>query len=258
MQPIIIGAGRGSRLNALTDEQPKCYAPVGGRPILDWILEAFSGAGLGDPVFVGGYRIEMIRDDYPAMTFCHNAAWKNNNILASLFHAEEHMAGGFVCAYSDILFRDTVVRRALEHDGDIVLCVDSHWRERYTERSQHPETDAEKVTAHGDRVAEIGRNIAADIVAGEYIGVARFSAQGAATLREHYHRVRDQHAGKPWRIAEVFEKAFLIELIQEMIEQGVVIHMVATEGDYMEIDTEQDYALANEVWVKSFPRTEAP
>ena len=37
MRPIIIGAGRGSRLNALTDDQPKCYAPISGRRILDWL-----------------------------------------------------------------------------------------------------------------------------------------------------------------------------------------------------------------------------
>ena len=41
MRPIIIGAGRGSRLKAMTDTQPKCYATVGGRRILDWTLEAF-------------------------------------------------------------------------------------------------------------------------------------------------------------------------------------------------------------------------
>ncbi|MDP7133558.1 MAG: hypothetical protein QF437_23890 [Planctomycetota bacterium] len=29
MKPIIIGAGRGTRLNAITENQPKCYAPIG-------------------------------------------------------------------------------------------------------------------------------------------------------------------------------------------------------------------------------------
>ena len=257
MKPIIIGAGRGSRLNALTDEQPKCYAPVGDRRILNWILDAFTGAGLGNPVFVGGYRIDMIRNDYPGLTFCHNADWERNNILVSLLYAEQHMSDGFVCAYSDILFRDTVVNRALQHQADVVLCVDTHWRDRYTDRSQHPESDAEKVTAEGDRVTEIGRAIASDASAGEYIGVAKLSAHGAAALREHYHRVRERHAGTPWRSAKVFEKAYLIDLFQEMIEQGVDIRMVSTQGDYMEIDTEEDYALANDVWVKRFQRMEA-
>src|SRR6185503_6025660 len=53
VKAIIIGAGRGSRLKAMTDNQPKCYATVGGRKILDWTLEAFDRAGLeNDKVFI--------------------------------------------------------------------------------------------------------------------------------------------------------------------------------------------------------------
>ena len=248
MKAIIIGAGRGSRLKAMTENQPKCYATIGGRRILDWTLDAFDGAALRDKVFIGGYQIDRIRADYPQLTFAHNADWQNNNILLSLFHAEQHMAGGFVCAYSDILFRDSVVRAALDHPGDIVLCVDTDWRSRYVDRSQHPEHDAEKTTVAGDRVTSVHRDIASAEAHGEYIGVARFTPRGAALLREHYHRVRAEYAGKPWREAKVFEKAYLILLVEEMIERGVPVHFVTTHGDYMEIDTEEDYALANRDW----------
>ena len=248
MNAIIIGAGRGSRLKAMTETQPKCYATVGGVRILDWTLEAFDQAGLSDKVFIGGYQIDQIRRDYQALTFRHNADWQNNNILLSLLHAEAYMAGGFVCAYSDILFRDSVVRDALAHPGDIVLCVDTRWRDRYVHRTEHPEQDAEKVVVEGDRVVSVHRETPADEADGEYIGVAKFSPRGAALFREHYHRVRSQFAGRPWREAKVFEKAYLILLFQEMIEHGVTIHFVATHGDYMEIDTEEDYALANRDW----------
>jgi len=249
LKAIIIGAGRGSRLNALTDDQPKCYAPVGGRRILDHIIDAFDGAGLRDgKIFIGGYQIERIRCDYPNLAYCYNANWPNNNILASLFHAEEHMSGGFVCSYADILFRDTIVKDALNHPGDIVLCVDTHWRDRYADRSQHPEQDAEKLTVERDRILRIHREIPSEEAHGEYIGVAKFTERGAAQLREHYHRVQRDHAGKPWREAKLFEKAYLILLFQEMIEHGIPIHYVSTHGDYMEIDTEEDYALANRNW----------
>ena len=248
MRAIIIGAGRGARLKAMTDSQPKCYATVGGRRILDWTLEAFDGAGLHDKVFIGGYQIDKIRADYPQLTFVHNTDWQNNNILLSLFHAEQYMNEGFVCAYSDILFRDSIVRDALNHPADIVLCVDTRWRDRYADRSQHPEHDAEKVTVDGDRVVSIHRDLASHEAHGEYIGVARCSPRGAKLLCEHFHRVQRSHSGKPWREAKVFEKAYLILLLQEMIEQGVPIHMVPTHGDYMEIDTEEDYALANRDW----------
>ena len=73
LQPIIIGAGRGSRLNAMTDEQPKCYVPVAGRRIIDWTLDTFREAGLPRPVFIGGYEIGAAAvllgtDDHPTPT----------------------------------------------------------------------------------------------------------------------------------------------------------------------------------------------
>lgn len=248
MRPIILGAGRGSRLKALTDEQPKCYAQIAGRRILDWVLEALDRAGLGRPVFIGGYRIEQVRADYPQLEFCHNPRWQSTNILESLLCAEEYLGEGFVCSYADILYRPAVVRRALEHPGERVLCVDTRWRDRYADRSQHPENDAEKVRARGDQVLQIDRGLAAEEAAGEYIGVAKFSAGAAAQLREHYHRVKRDWAGRAWKDGKSFEQAYLIHLFAEMLEHGLPFHLVTTEGEYMEIDTEEDYALANAQW----------
>lgn len=255
MRPIIIGAGRGSRLKALTDGQPKSYASVGDRRILDWLLESLAAGGMDTPVFIGGYQIGKIRTDYPQLEFCHNHDWPNNNILASLFCAEEHMSDGFICTYADILYRPSVVRRALEHKGDIVLCVDVDWRQRYVGRWQHPEEDAEKVLADGDRVTRIDRRISPGEATGEYIGVARFSKTGAAWIREHYHRARQGFAGRQWKEGATFEKAYLIHLFAEMLDQSVPLHMVTTDGEYMEIDTEEDYALANERWPQEFGGT---
>ena len=87
----------------MTENQPKCYATVGGRRILDWTLEAFDDAGLrAGKVFIGGYQLDQIRRDYPDLTFVHNADWQNNNILLSLFHAEEFMREGFPGRVSSI------------------------------------------------------------------------------------------------------------------------------------------------------------
>ena len=59
MRALVLGAGRGSRLNALTDDQPKPYAPIGGHRILDWLLAALTEAGVDEIVFIGGYRIDL-------------------------------------------------------------------------------------------------------------------------------------------------------------------------------------------------------
>ncbi len=75
-------------------------------------------------------------------------------------------------------------------------------------------------------------------------------------LAKHYHRVKEEFAGKPWREAERFEKAYLIQLLQDMIEQDSGVHMVSTNGDYLEIDTEEDYRYANANWLDDPPATE--
>ncbi len=248
MLPIIIGAGRGRRLKEMTDDMPKCLVPIRGKRILDWILQALQGARLGNPVFIGGYLIEVLKQHYPDFVYCHNDNWANNNILASLFYAEEHMADGFVCTYSDIVYKAAVVQKALDHPGDIVLCVDTDWRTRYLGRTEHPESDGETLIFEGDRVVKVHRDIPADQASGEYIGVAKFTPRGAAQLKEVYHDVLSKFAGKPWREAVVFEKAYKILIFQEMIERDIPFHMVPTHGDYIEIDTQQDYAWANEHW----------
>jgi choline kinase len=189
-----------------------------------------------------------VRQAYPHFTFRHNAAWETNNILASLMVAEDQMGEPFACCYSDILFTADVVRRLLASPADIALGVDTRWRERYTHRTHHPEDDAEKATVRDGLVTRVHRAIAPEEAHGEFIGVAKFSAAGAATLREHYHRCRRLYAGRPFREAAVFEKAYLIQLFQEMVEAGVRLEHVDTPGGYMEIDTQQDFELARQFW----------
>jgi len=235
----------------LTEGQPKCFAPINGKRILDWILEALAAGGFSgkDVVFVGGYRIDSIRRDYPDFTYVENREWERNNILASLFCAEEYMRDGFVCTYADILYRPFAVERVTASPHDITLVVDTDFRTRYGHRSMHPETDAEKVRAEGERIVEVSRTIPAEEATGEYIGVARFTPAGAAELREHFHRVVERYGWEAeFQGAASVRMAYLIHLSQEMLQHGVALHRVDTHGEYHEIDTTEDYALALEQW----------
>lgn len=250
MRAIIIGAGRGRRLMPTTADSPKCYAEVAGRRILDWTLDAFAGAGITDLCFIGGYQIGKVRADYPHFTFRHNADWENNNILLSLMHAEDLMDGPFICCYSDILFTPEIARRAAASADDMALVADTRWLDRYEHRTQHPPDDAEKVTVGNGLVTRVHRGIDSAEAHGEYIGVAKFSATGAARLKEHYARARAAFAGKPFREAAVFEKAYLILLFQEMIEAGEKFAHVDTPGGYIEVDTQQDFEMAQGLWPK--------
>ena len=248
MRAIIIGAGRGSRLMPTTAETPKCFAEVQGKRILDWTLEAFRENGVEQITFIGGYRIEVVQGEYPEFQFRHNTDWQNNNIMESLFYASDLMDEPFMCCYSDILFTKNIVRDLLSSEADISLAVDSEWLVRYEQRTEHPSDDAEKVTVANGQVTRVHRAIPEQGAYGEYIGLAKFSAAGAAALLEHYQERRQEFAGQPFREAKVFEKSYLIHLLQDMIEVGHKMVHVDTPGGYIEVDTQQDFEYARELW----------
>lgn len=248
MKAIIIGAGRGRRLMPLTEDVPKCYAEIGDRRILDWCLDALGSAGIKETVFIGGYLIDRVRADYPHFRFVHNAEWESNNILASLMHAQEEMADGFVSSYADILYTPDAVQRLTASRADITLLVDTDWRARYRPRTQHPESDGEKVRLAGGRVVEVNRALPAEEAPAEFTGVAQFTPAGARALIHHYEREQHRYEGRPYRGAPVFAKAYMIHLLQAMLEAGVEMAAVETPGGYFEIDTTEDYHLAQAGW----------
>ena len=248
MRAIIIGAGRGSRLMPTTENAPKCYAEIRGKRILDWTVEALQGGGCSEICFIGGYRIEAVRRDYPHFQFRENADWPNNNILVSLMCAEDLMDRPFVTAYSDILFTPEIVRGLIDCPDELALGIDTDWREHYRPRTQHPPHDAEKAITSDGKVQKVHRGIPYDDATGEFIGVAKFGSEGARRFRDFYHRRKAEFWGKPYREAATFQKAYLIHMFQDMIEQGIPFGHADTPGNYREIDTQEDMNLAQTLW----------
>lgn len=233
-----------------TADTPKCFAKIAGQRMLDWAVSAFHQNGISDVAFIGGYRIETVQEAHPEFTFRHNIEWPNNNILASLMYAEDLMDEPFICCYSDVLFTPAIVDCLLRNTDDISLAVDTGWLSRYEHRTEHPSDDAEKVTVANGVVTRLHREIAEVDAYGEFIGVAKFSASGAAALKQHFHNRRDEFSGQPYREAKLFEKAYLIHLMQDMIETGTRMTHVDTPGGYIEVDTQQDFEYARQFWTE--------
>ncbi len=250
MRPVIIAAGRGSRLRNETDEIPKTLVEVMGRPMLEWILDAFESAGLKrkDVVFVCGYRADVIKARYPDFTYVTNHDWQNNNILLSLLMAREYLGDGFISTYGDIVYEGAVVQKLVASTADIALGCDTAWRRRYVGRTQHPETDAEKLRADGTRVVEISRTIPSEQADGEFIGVMKLSKQGAGDFLRAFDQAERSYGGGMFREGRTFQKAYLLDLLAEMLEQGTAMQREDTRGGYMEIDTLQDLSMAEKWW----------
>ncbi len=241
---IIIAAGRGSRMQSYTYDKPKCLLRFGDKTLLERQLEAYRACGIDDISLIRGYQRDKIQ--LPGLRYFENPRYADNNILVSLFCAEEAMTGPVICSYSDILFDKSVVERLLASQHDISIVVDIDWRGYYVGRVDHPIEEAESVIFDADNcVAKIGKILPdKNEVHGEFIGMLKLSPHGADIFKRHYHRVKDAYWDRPFQRAAVMQKAYITDMIQEMVDLGVSVHCVIIEQGWKEIDTVEDYQKA--------------
>jgi phosphoenolpyruvate phosphomutase len=120
---VVLAAGRGRGLEALTADRPKVMLPIAGKPLLRWLLDGFKREGINDVTVVGGYRAEAI--DPAGARLLVNQRYEESDELVSLSHALETLDADTVICYGDLLFRSYVLRDLLERRSDFAVVVDS-------------------------------------------------------------------------------------------------------------------------------------
>jgi NDP-sugar pyrophosphorylase family protein len=61
---IVLAAGRGTRMGALTEDLPKPMLPLEGKPMLEHIVTRLLSAGISEILLVVGYRRELIEEHF--------------------------------------------------------------------------------------------------------------------------------------------------------------------------------------------------
>jgi len=242
MKAVVLGAGR-TVVAASGAPVPKCLLEgIAGWRVLDWLLNALrEGGGVDDVVFVGGDGMDSIERSYPQLRFVANPNWAEEHVVGSLFAAANELDAPFYFTYADIVYRPDVVKRLREATGDVVIVVDRSWRTRYEGRGPNQLQDAEKVVAVDGRVRRISKEIPLDAdIAGEFIGLARFSDRGAAWLRRTYDALAVAYRHRSYRGRRNLHNAMLSDLLQELVEQGLHVDVVEIDGDYAELDAASD------------------
>lgn len=244
MKAIIIAAGGGNRLKPHTNDLPKCMIEFGGKTLLKQQLEIFKACNIKNIVLIKGYKKEKI--NYRGIKYYLNDNYQNNDILNSLFYAEKEIRGELIISYSDIIFEKQIVEKLLVSKRDISIVVDSDWKENYKGRKCHPEEEAEKVVLDSDNnVLKIGKFLTKKHdVDGEFIGMMKLTPRGSQYFKRHFNRAKKLFWGKPFQKAPIFEKAYLTDMLQDMVDSGMPVHCVTIERGWKEIDTVEDYKKA--------------
>jgi L-glutamine-phosphate cytidylyltransferase len=89
--------------------------------------------------------------------------------------------------------------------------------------------------------------VAADEAAGEFIGLARFSPEGAAALGAVWRDALARGLETPFGAAATLRNAYLSDALNALVERGVPLVPVFIDGRWREIDTEEDLSRAHAV-----------
>ncbi len=238
MKAIIIAAGMGNRLLHMTIDKPKCKLKVYGKPIIEHQLDIFKDLGIKDITIVKGFLAEQI--NYPETKSYYNDDYKINNILASLFYAENELNDDVIITYSDIIFNKETIEKTIMANGDVCIVVDEDWRKIYENRENHPIDEAEKVVVSNGKIKEIGKHLKTNESDGEFIGLVKLSKRGTTIFKDVYHNAFDKYKNQPFQNAQSFKKAYLTDIFQELIDQGYDVIPVLINGGWIEIDTLED------------------
>ena len=162
-QCLILAAGCGTRLRPISDGLPKPLVPFRGKPILEHIILRAHQAGIDNFVIVVGYRSDLIRRWL-------NSRWLGNLSVTLVENPEYHKANGisalkakdvirenFLLLMADHVFEPETARRLINQPlaaGEVILAVDPNI-DRIFDLD-----DATKVQRDGDRIVDIGKEIA--------------------------------------------------------------------------------------------------
>ncbi len=248
MKTIILAGGLSSRVRPLTNDKPKCMLEVNGKTIIQRQIEALKANNLNDVVVVTGYCKEVI--NYPHLAYIHDDNHNVPSILRGMMCAEAYMDEGFIFSYSDIIYGEDIVKNLLNTKGDIVLTTDVNWQKAYEGRIKHPLTEAELIKAKEGKVIKIGKDVVSiEEAHGEFIGLAKFSPKGVKIIKKIYQDLLNKYKkDQPFQHAKEFQRAYLTDFIQELIDLGYEVMTSIISNIWTEIDTDEDLERARQIW----------
>jgi choline kinase len=225
VRAIVLAAGRGARLSAVTGNDPKCLARVGDHTILDRQIAALRRCGIKRISVVAGHHASDVRRACdPGVDIIVNTRYESTNSLYSLWLARDLLAEGFVVLNCDVIFHDQLLRDLLTARDEDALLMAANRGERYSDEEM-------KIRVRAGCVTDISKTLDPSDTDGENVGIAKFGPAGAALLVEELTAALADGGVRDW-----LPRAFAA------FARRRPLHVVETRGfPWIEIDFPEDY-----------------
>lgn len=174
MQAVILAAGKGTRLQAKTDDRPKAMIEIEGKPLLEYSLDALIENGITDVILVIGFRHETITrrfgTDYRSLKIHYvlNDNYAGSGSMYSLSLVKDLIEDEILLMESDLLYESRAISLLLDggHANAILVAgLSGSGDEVYICANDKQE------------ITELGKNIPASSkknAIGELAGISKF------------------------------------------------------------------------------------
>ncbi len=232
---VVLAASSGD-LGELTRDKPKCMIDIRGETLLQRLVGVLNSSGVREVAVVRGHLKETVHAK--GATLVDNDRYAETGEVYSLAQARAMLEGETVLAYGDVLFRNFILDSLMGSSADIVLAVDAR-PPSGAEKPRVRDLVAADRSYSGDYLDDapahlfrMDSGLPAHQTAGEWMGLARFTAQGAAWLREELDALEAE--GK-------LETADLPALFTRLAAKHPV-RVKYFSGHWMDVDTLTDVA----------------
>jgi L-glutamine-phosphate cytidylyltransferase len=238
LKAVVLAAGVARRLAPLTDHTHKCLLPVGGRSLLDRMLEALARSGVEETVIVVGHVQERVRAEAGrtrgAMKIrcLENPDYQKGSIL-SLWQARDVLRGHPTLVMdADVLFPPVLLTSLIAAPVPNALLLD---------RSFDDTGEEVKLYTIGPRVVALGKKFVPECweTVGEGVGFFKCAREhGVEFVRQLAHSIEETGGINEYEDA-----------LHRLLSQVAVGWVDITGLPWTEVDFVEDWQRADEqVW----------
>ena len=242
MKVIILAAGMGKRLHPITEHIPKAILKIGEKTLIEEWLDRLTKLSISEIVMVTGFKEEMIKEligdshNSIPITYVTNSEYETTNTIYSWWLTQEHVRDEeYLLVNGDVVHTLPVLEGITKNEYENAILIDNSERVLSSQDT--------KVATNNGRVVNIGKVVPEGEIAGEAIGVYKFSSEVSSLIFQEIEAVfkEDPKDGKT--------NHFQVPI--KRILSKAEIYTYATEGHpWLEIDGAEDYNKAQETLKK--------
>jgi choline kinase len=244
MKAIILAAGRGSRMDSLTESQPKCLVKIHQYSLIDLQIMALKRNGINEIALVTGYKRKLLKN-YTLFEF-FNQRWAETNMVSSLECADSWLKSSpCIISYSDIFYSHSAIDLLIKSKADIAITYDINWLKLWAQRFENPLDDAESFSFDTyNNITEIGKKVTKlSEIKGQYMGLLKITPSGWCEIKKIRKEINQYENDR-------LSMTSLLQIVAN--KKNIPIKAIPYGRYWGEVDTKNDLAIYNKMNIETF------